>query len=166
MLWFFSTAPSYCWRWHPSLPSRYTAAQLCSQTGQCSGGFSEHDTQQRSWKRSRPGDSLGCRWMTSGPKSFTWTNLPAQNEGLLAINPDTGDAAVLVVVVVACRADAGPDEPAVGEDRAESCQEGGAWRRGTGTDDLLSLIPGHCSYWPLHYYITSSKNTSAGPKIH
>ena len=57
-------------------------------------------------------------------------DLLAKNEGLLAINPDAHNAAVFVVVVVACCPYPHPDEPAVGENRSESCQEGRTWQRG------------------------------------
>lgn len=47
-------------------------------------------------------------------------DLLAENESLLAINPDAHNAAVFVVVVVACRSYPHPDKPAVGENRTES----------------------------------------------
>lgn len=54
---------------------------------------------------------------------FISVGLPAQNEGLLAINPDSDHAAILLVVVVACCSYPSPDESAVGEERTEPCQE-------------------------------------------
>lgn len=55
-------------------------------------------------------------------------NVPAQDDGLLSVDPHAHHATVLVVVVVAGGSDAGPDEPAVGEDGTQSCQVGGTWR--------------------------------------
>lgn len=60
--------------------------------------------------------------------------MPAQDDGLLAIDPDTDDAAVFVVVVVARCSNPSPDESAVGEERTESCQERRTWWKETGND--------------------------------
>lgn len=60
-------------------------------------------------------------------KGFISKHLPAQNDGLLTINPNADDAAVLLVVVVACGSYSGPDESVVGEKRTESCQKGRTW---------------------------------------
>lgn len=48
-------------------------------------------------------------------------DMPAQDDGLLPVDPHTHHATVLVVVVVAGSSDAGPDKPAVGEDGTQSC---------------------------------------------
>lgn len=45
---------------------------------------------------------------------------PAQDEGLLAVDPHSDQAAVLVVVEVTRGSDAAPDEPAIGQERTES----------------------------------------------
>ena len=68
---------------------------------------------------------------------FISVDLPAQNEGLLAINPDSDHAAIFSVVVVACCSYASPDESAVGEERTEPCQEERTCQRETG--DTLTV---------------------------
>lgn len=77
-------------------------------------------------------------------KSFIPKDLPAQNDGLLAVDPDADNAAILVVVVVAGCSYAGPHESAVGENWAESCQEERTWEKETGNDFEANKIP-HCS---------------------
>lgn len=57
-------------------------------------------------------------------------DLLAENEGLLAVNPDTHNAAVFVIVVVACCPYPHPDEPAVGQNWSQSRQERRTWKRG------------------------------------
>lgn len=54
-------------------------------------------------------------------------DVPAQDDGLLPVDPHAHQATVLVVVVVAGGSDAGPDEPAVGEDGTQSCKVGWTW---------------------------------------
>lgn len=51
---------------------------------------------------------------------------PAQDERLLAVDPHSDQAAVLVVVEVARCSDPGPDEPAVGQEWSEARQVRGA----------------------------------------
>lgn len=50
--------------------------------------------------------------------------MPAQDDGLLPVDPHAHHAAVPVVVVVAGGPDACPDKPGVGEDGTQSCQVG------------------------------------------
>lgn len=60
-------------------------------------------------------------------KRFVFRAPPAQDEGLLTVDPHSDQAAVLVVVEVTRGSDAGPHEPAVGQERSESRQEEGPW---------------------------------------
>ena len=50
---------------------------------------------------------------------YSNSNLLAKNERFLPVYPDPDNAPISVVVVVAGCADASPDEPEVGEDRAQ-----------------------------------------------
>lgn len=58
--------------------------------------------------------------------------MPAQNKSFLSFNPHPHDAAIFVVVIVACCSDPSPDESGIGQHRAESCQERRAWQKQAG----------------------------------